>query len=62
MLATTQSACSRAWRIRAIWPSWRLPMVGTKATRPAPARAARRLSMVSVDLHLRFLACATRAQ
>src|SRR5690606_9111044 len=47
MLAMTVSACRRASRISAMWPSCRLPMVGTKATRPASRRAARQAAMVS---------------
>src|SRR5574337_2131501 len=46
MLAATVSACAAAWVMRATWPSWRLPMVGTKASRPIVRRAARKLSMV----------------
>src|SRR6185369_13821169 len=47
MLAATVSAWLAAWTIRATWPSWRLPMVGTKASRPMPGRAARKLSIVA---------------
>ena len=36
-----------AQRMRAMWPSCKLPMVGTKEMRPAPFRAVRRPAIVS---------------
>ena len=40
MLVTTASPCWRAIRHSDRWPSCRLPIVGTKATRLAPARCS----------------------
>src|SRR5690554_1359835 len=57
MLATTVSACLRASCISAMWPSCRLPMVGTKTMPPASRRAARQASMVSrirISVAVRF--------
>src|SRR5687767_6219721 len=47
MLATTGlPPAARAWRTSDRWPSCRLPIVGTKALRVAPASAARRSNRV----------------
>src|SRR5512140_2293280 len=40
MLATTTSPCSRAMFMSVRWPRWRLPIVGTNATRCPSAMSA----------------------